>query len=368
MFRKMRVGLDLLFLIPGEVGGTETYAMCLLEALLRATPDHEFVCFVNPRVGAGLVGAGGRCQVEVLPFDPHRRTVRYYVQQVILPRKVIKTGVDLLHSLAYVSPVKIPVPSVVTIHDLNFRRVQMPLLRRFVLGHFVKASALKADHIITVSHFSASEIVSHLGIPSNKVTVVHEAPPSLPDSTADIPKELASRRYILSLSGRSPHKNISRLISAFFKVREYMPDLLLVIAGHNPPGASHGLPGVVFLGYVPRNVLYGLYRGAIAFTMPSLYEGFGLPVLEAMSQGTPVCCSTAGALPEVCGDAALYFDPHDTHSIANTILSVVGNDHLRAVLSRRGLDRASEFSWDRAARETIAVYERVFASKLRARN
>jgi len=264
---------------------------------------------------------------------------------------------------------------VVTIHDLNFYNIGhlMPRTRRLVLRYFVTRSARTADHVITVSEFSKEQIVELLGVLPEKVTVTYNTVKERPTYAVEL-EELERRYnvrqpYILGLSSPSPHKNIANLVRAFALLKQREAEKLrLVLAGHLPRGSTdlsrvlndaNVHDSVVFTGYVPDAVLPSLYAHAEALVFPSIYEGFGIPILEAFSYGTPVVCSKVAAIPEVAGDAAIYFDPHNIEEMADAIFAVLNNDALREELVSRGKARVQLFTWEKAAERTLAVYRRV---------
>ena len=297
----------------------------------------------------------------------------------MLPRKVKSLQINLLHSLGYVQPLRLPCKSVVTIHDLNFYNIghMMSKTKRIALQFFVTRSAKAADHIITVSEFSKKQIVEILGVPPEKVTVTYNAMKERPYHLVEF-EELKSKYnirqpYIFGLSSPSPHKNIANLVRGFALLKQRgANDLKLVLAGHLPKGSNDLTKAlddvnirvredIIFVGYVPDSVLLSLYSYAEAFVFPSLYEGFGIPILEAFSCGTPVVCSKMAAIPEVAGDASLYFDPHNIEEIADAILKVLIDGSLRNELIERGKSRLELFSWEKTAEQTLAVYKKVLS-------
>ncbi len=371
----MLVGLNLLFLVPNIVGGTETHALSLLRALAKVSDPRQYWLFINKETyTSGLVGEGG-WHIVPSPVPARHRPVRYAWEQFVLPIQAKKLRLDLVHSLGYVQPLRLPCKSVVTIHDLNFYNIGhlMSWTRRAGLRYFVTRSAETADHIITVSEFSKGQIIELLGVPPEKVTVIYNAvnerlvAPAGPD---ELERDYGiTRPYILGLSSPSPHKNIVGLVKAFEHLkRNGYKELRLVLAGHRPADKGKldrtirdsGLGNeILFTGYVPDRILAGLYAHAEAFVFPSTYEGFGIPILEAFSLGTPVVCSRAAAIPEVAGDAACYFDPFDPEDMASVISSVLSDTELRKRMVDRGKLRVRLFSWEKTAEQTLAVYQKV---------
>lgn len=375
----MRIGINLLYLLPGIVGGTETYALSLLQALARIDRQNEYVVFLNRESITLELPAQPNLRKVACPVPARVRTARYLWEQLMLPVQAKIHRLHLLHSLGYVQPLHSVCPSVVTIHDLNFHNLArwMPLKKRMALRFFITRSARRADHIITVSEFSKNQIVELLGIPEDKVTVTYNA--VRPRAHQVLPFEVVSqqyglrRPYILALSSPSPHKNIASLIKAFAILRQRgFRELQLVVAGH-PPRDKWSLDGllkdhelfnaVVFTGYVPDEVLPSLYAHAEAFVFPSLYEGFGIPVLEAFLYGAPVACSNTAALPEIAGDAACYFDPTNVEEMADVISGLLCNQDLRQSLIKKGKERVTRFTWEETAQKTLEVYRKVAESK-----
>jgi len=275
------------------------------------------------------------------------------------------------------------VPSVLTVHDLIFQRFpeHHRRLNHWYLNLAMPLYVRRADAIIAISEATRSDLVELYGTPPEKITVVYEAaaphfgpPPS--DGERDAALEHVRARYALpdqylvTLGTVEPRKNLSRLLRALVGLRRDHPELALVVAGvrgwlyedfFKTIDALDLTAHVRVLGYVPDDDLAPLFWGARAAVVPSLYEGFGLPVLEAMACGCPVVSSDAASLPEVGGEAARYFDPADVEAMRTAIGEVIGDDALRDEMRAAGLEQAARFSWERAARETWAVYEKVMA-------
>src|SRR5689334_21559341 len=232
----MVIALNLLYLIPGVVGGTETYAISLIDALAKADPDNEYVVFVN-KGGADLdVTPAPNFRRVVCPFIALRRVVRYGWEQAVLPFQLQREKPDLIHSLGYVAPLAASGTHVVTVPDLNYigHQGRRTAAGRRVLRFFVEQAVKKADHVITISEFSRGEIIRNLGVDKDKVTVTHlagrETPPSL-HSTNGAGKYPAP--YIMAFSSLSAHKNVPRLVAAFHQISSAVPHSL-VLVGHLP--------------------------------------------------------------------------------------------------------------------------------------
>jgi glycosyltransferase involved in cell wall biosynthesis len=274
-------------------------------------------------------------------------------------------GVEVVHSLGYVAPAFPGCASVVTIPDVHFLVYgdRGSLVRRAVLGAFVRVSAARADRVITISEFSRREISRLLGTLPERIAVTYLAPEkkwSLAVGREAVPTARIGGGYAVAFSSVAPNKNISRLVQAFEKARSQGLRQELVIVGHLPPALGVvAAEGIRLTGYLDEGSLLATVRGADFLVFPSVYEGFGLPVLEAMSAGVPVLSSNRGSLPEAGGGAALYFDPESTEELAAGLVRIGEDGDLRNRLRALGLEQARGFSWEKTARETLAVYRSV---------
>jgi len=364
------IGLNLLYLLPGVVGGTETYAAGLMHGLSRIEAPERFVVFVNRESAAWPLPDDARFRRVVCPVGAVSRMARYRYEQFHLPARAVTDGVHLLHSLGYVAPLRLHCPSVVTVHDVHHlahgRLRQWP--RRLILGQMVRRSVRRAAAVIADSRYSRDQVARAYDLPASAIDVVWLAPNPRLHGAAEWPAvragESADRgAYLLAFGGITPNKNLARLLQAYAVARQrHGVSQRLVVVGRLPPSIRpEDTAGVEATGYLDEAELARVLQQADALIFPSLYEGFGLPVLEAMAAGVPVICSNVTAMPEVAGDAAVYFDPRDVEDMASSIARVSRDAGLRAELAARGLVRAAGFSWERAARETLAIYRRVLS-------
>jgi glycosyltransferase involved in cell wall biosynthesis len=360
-----RVGLNLLYLAPGDTGGTETYARGLVPRLAEAWPEAEWVVFAGSELAGERPLADGMPVVR-LPVSSRTRVRRSAVEQTLLAGAIVRARLDLLHSLGTTTPLLAPGPQVVTIHDLIYKR--HPDAHPGVLTRgmevLVPAAARRAQRIIVPSEAVAEDLQTYLGIGHEKVDVVAEGPGAEPVAAVADESDLRARLglpdgpLVLAVSARRPHKNLSRLIEAMRGI-----NATLVLPGYPTAfdeeleAEAQGAP-VVFAGWVSDGDLEGLYAAATCMVFPSLAEGFGLPVLEAMRRGVPVACSSTTALGEVAGDAALTFDPESVDAIRSAVRTLLDDPAERARLIERGRARAAEFSWAAAAEGTVASYRR----------
>jgi glycosyltransferase involved in cell wall biosynthesis len=372
----MRVGLDLLYLIPGETGGRESYARELVPALLKQDPTLELVAFVNRDAGLRLgsdLDAGVR--TVMLPISARSRAQWAAGELALVALAGRRERVELLHSMANFAPFAGPFKRVVTIHDLQHVAVPELLSRpaRMATHALVSLAARRATRVIAVSAAGREEIVGGLSVDSANVDVVPNGvrpPPLTVDSAAARERHgLGDRRVLLAVATNLPHKNLPALFKALARISaERRP--LLVLAGHGTDAPelrrSAETAGVTqavrLLGALSAADLEDLYGVASCLVMPSLHEGFGLPVLEAMARGVPVTCSDIAALNEVGGEAALYFDPREPGEIARRVTQLLDDAPLAKRLRALGHARAQQFSWAEAARGTLASYRRAAAA------
>jgi len=372
----MRIGINLLYMLPGVVGGTETYAAGLLRGLACVNQEDKFIIFLNKESEQWPIPKADNFSSVVCSVWAKNRFWRYLFEQVFLPFLLIRHKIDLIHSLGYVGPLFSPCHRVVTIHDLNIigHKDNMPLIKRLVLGFFVKRIAQRVDHLITVSEFSKKEIHRHLNVPLHKITVTHEAVREDIDNINITWNNVRShyaieKPYIIAFSSQSHHKNIPRLIESFSKIALRVPHSLVLI-GHIPRDGlvqsainKTGLHSrIVAIGYVPQEYVMPLIMNADLFIFPSLYEGFGLPILEAQRAGVCVACSNISSLPEVAGEGALLFDPNSVESMTQALFQCLQDSSLRSVLVQKGRANIERFSWQKTAAQTLEVYQRVTKS------
>jgi glycosyltransferase involved in cell wall biosynthesis len=377
--RKAHIGINLIFLVPGETGGMEVAARELIPELLAVAPSSmRFTAFVNLEAG---LHSGERWEdllpVVRVPVAARNRVQWVLGEQTLLPVLAARAGVDLLHSMASTAPLWGPFRRVVTIHDLIYAHFPDAHsgVRDKGLKVIVPAGARRSDRVIADSESTRADLVCLPGVRPERVDVVplglggvRRAQPLSPQQTRERFR-LGARRVVLSLSAKRPHKNLAVLIDALAMIpAERRP--LLVLPGYPTwherelrlRAATAGVEGDVrFLGWIPDEEIEGLWGVAEAFVFPSLYEGFGLPVLEAMARGVPVACSNASSLPEVAGDAALLFDPHERAEVAAAMDRLLGDRVEAERLVVLGRERAREFTWERSARLTLDSYERALA-------
>jgi glycosyltransferase involved in cell wall biosynthesis len=370
----------MLHLVPRETGGSELYARRLVPALLERQPELQLTIFAGREAVSSLHSEpwGGDVEITEIRVNARSRPRRVLAEQTLLPPALRRARVDLLHNLFTTAPAVPPVPQVTTILDVIYKRY--PETHAGLLGHGLALlawlAARRSRRIVTLSEDAKSDIVRFLHVPTGRVDVTPLGPGlaiagnPLPPVEARRRFDLGSAPLVLTVSAKRPHKNLARLFEAFAKL-DVSEEPVLVVPGYSTVFEDElqeraedlGLgTRVRFTGWVDDPALDGLYHAADCFVFPSLAEGFGLPVLEAMLRGVPVACSRVGALEEVAGDGALYFDPTDVGDIARAIEGLLTDEELRVRLRSAGLERAKLFSWDATAEATLACYERALRS------
>lgn len=363
----MKIGIDLSVANINQAG-TGIYARSLVDALRRLDTSNEYQIFaVNQRRDMSK-GKTMRTRMGTIYRD-------MVWTQGVLPWQVYRAKVDILHMPAGVIPMFLPCPAVVSILDTTlFQAPQnFPLWHRNHSRIFVPLAANRASMILTISKHSKRDIIKQFNVAPDKVVVTYPAAspkfhPVSKREISEVKQWYGLDSFILTVGTLEPRKNIIRLLQAFALLRQSGFSYQLIHAGprgwlfNDIVAEVHRLElqdSARFLGRVPLHDLVGLYNAASVFVYPSLYEGFGLPVLEAMACGCPVVTSNTSSLPEVVGEAGIMVDPYDVQQLADAIQKVLEDQALAQNMRQWGLERASLFSWQRCAQETVAVYRRM---------
>ncbi len=339
----MRVGIDCRKIADFGIG---TYARGLLHGLASLSGDEEYVAFV-PTSARHLVPPN----VETVIADVPNYSMR---EMVVMGRAITRARLDVFHSAHYVLPWT-SCPSITTVHDMIL--FHFPPARfgaAFYLRWMTKRALLRSVRVLTVSEAAKESILETFPVSASRITVTPNGIDPIFFEDGAAADDLG--RYFLFAGNDKPHKNVASLIAAFTQLGDSRVRLVLVGAAF---ARYRGLPGVVTTGFVPQERLAEIYRGAIAVVSPSLEEGFGLPVAEAMACGTPVIAAEIPALVEVAGGAALLVDPRSPNSIGAAMERLLADDSLRSDLSARGRERAAQFTWRRCAELTREVYRDV---------
>jgi glycosyltransferase involved in cell wall biosynthesis len=370
----MIIGIDASRATVKRRTGTEVYSVHVIQEMLRLGQGHRFRLYTNGAPPQGLFD-----EAELGPAEVRSMPLRRLWTHVRLSSEMLIHAPDVLFVPAHVLPLIHPRASVVTVHDLGYLshpEAHKPADRRY-LDWSTRWNAHQAAVVLADSQATRDDLVRAYGAREDKIRVVYLGrDESLTQVTN--PLRLASlrakydlaQRYLLYVGTLQPRKNLQRVVQAFGRIcgRPGLADVQLVLAGKQgwlyeslfEQVTREGMgERVIFPGYIPDADLPALFSAATAFVFPSLYEGFGIPVLEAGECGVPVITSNTSSLPEVAGDAALLVDPHDVDAIADAMYRLVTDPELSAELRRRGHENVKRFSWEKCARETLAVLESV---------
>ena len=368
-----RIGINAHLLAYAESyrrAGVSRYVYNLLMHLFRADPEGEYTVFVNSSCTLSLPCRQKRSH---LPTDSP--WVRIFWEQCLQPLELRAAGIELLHSPVNVQPLFLHCKGVVTVMDLSFMVLPDSFrpVNRFYQRTFTRWSVQRATHLIAISASTAHDLTSFFAVPPERISVTYPGVDAAfrPIRQSDIMDDFRRRRnlperFIFFVGTLEPRKNLLTLLQAYAQFRRQSDAAHKLVLG-GAPGWFYqpvlaavqelGLgTDVIFPGFIPDSELPLWYNAADVFVYPSVYEGFGLPPLEAMACGVPVIVSDASSLPEVVGDAGLLVDPHEPVEWGNALSLLCNDADLRSELTSRGLARAQEFSWTRMARETVSVY------------
>lgn len=389
----MRIGIDARFY--GPVGkGLGRYTEKLIENLESIDAENEYVVFLKRENFDEYAPKNVRFRKVLAEYPWYG-----FSEQFLFPLLLLRFRLDLVHFPHFNVPFWYPGKFIVTIHDLillryptlrNTTRPALFYMFKFAAYRFIIASAIRrAKRVVTVSHFTEKDILEHYPAARGKISVTYEAADPfcqlpffqeekrlladlglLDDGYADMSGEISRdilKPYLLYVGNAYPHKNLEALLRAAASFSGYR----FILVGREDyfytrlrrSAQERGLENVIFAGFVDDRGLNTLYRFASCYVFPSLYEGFGLPPLEAMSRGLPVLCSDSGSLTEILGDAARYFDPHLDGSLERQLTEILGSETIRAELSSRGYARAASYGWEKMARETLSLYHESVRNK-----
>lgn len=381
----MRIGIDARMYRSG-VAGIGRYSQNLIKYLLEIDRDDEFVLFMTPEDKKEFENFKIKNSLKIVNYKLKIITtdIPHYsiAEQTQLPKIIKKEKVDLMHFLNFNYPVNYRGKFIVTIHDLTL--IKFPdtakktnVFKRSAFNFVMRKACQNAIKVIAISKNTKHDIEDIFHVDANKIKVIYESADDkvfidVKDSDIDRLKKQYNidSPAILYVGQYRPHKNLPGLVEAFGKIRNDMPCKLVLVGkpdlAHKRLKESIDKTGkkddIAMPGFVSDNELACWYKLATVFAFPSLYEGFGLPGLEAMQAGTPVVAADNSVLPEIYEKAAIYFDPFETQDIADKIKSVLVNDKLRADLIQKGKDRVKQFSWEKMARETLDLYKSVKSS------
>ncbi|MCI0711720.1 MAG: glycosyltransferase family 4 protein [Chloroflexi bacterium] len=354
----MHLGIDAHMVGENETGN-ETYIKTVLQGLASLQSGHEITVLLQEQY---------RQHLKDIPFPmaaiDHDSALRRNI--LTYPRMLKRHDFDLFFA-TYVAPLWMPCPVVVAVHDISYVHFPefFPRSVRWMMSTLVPFTIRRAVHVVTLSESTKQDIVNIYSVPEDKITVTYAAISPQFRPLDNLPER--EQPYILAVGNLQPRKNLARLMEAYVLLRDWKAiDHQLVIVGQElwfadtiKAAAKSYQEDILFTGYVSEDELVDLYNGADVFVYPSLYEGFGLPPIEAMACGTPVVTSNISSLPEAVGDAALTVDPYDVAAIAAAIQRVLTDEMLQRKLRQKGFDRAALFAPENLARRLLNVFESV---------
>ena len=358
-----RIGINALYLIPGRVGGTEIYLRGLLAALAEIDSVNRYFVFTNRETGEDLVPKRGNFTRVLQPVHAAVRPARILWEQSGLPLHAARLHLDVLLNPGFTAPLVCGCPQVTVFHDLQhkrhpeyFRWFDLPFWNFFLFWSAHVSRLLLAD-----SEATAADLRVYYRLPDSKIRV---ACLGVDEAFFPLAARRRPERFLLTVSTLHPHKNLAGLLRAFSIFRKGHPDFRLVVCGlhgfsagplHNLRESLGLVAAVEFPGWMPREELHAFYERAWAFVFPSLFEGFGLPVVEALAAGIPTACSSIEPVAGIAAEAALQFDPRDPDAIVAAMNRVCDDTELRARLSTAGPRRAAQFSWKATAEGTLVA-------------
>jgi len=367
----VRIGVNALYLIPGGVGGTEIYLRSLLTALAEIDSDNEYFIYVNRETRAAPLPAAPQFRVVQCNVGAGFRPFRIIYEQIVLPLLLRASRVDVLFNPGFTVPVLAPCPSVTVFHDLQHRRFPRFFRSRDLpfWSLLLWLAAERSSRLIAVSEATARDIRIYMPRHSGKTSVVHHGvdPEFFNIGERGNKRGPGGDSYVLAVSTLHPHKNLERLLDAFCVFLKSGYEGRLVIAGLKGLAARRleerardllQPDRVCFTGWIPRGALYRLFEDASAFISPSLFEGFGLPVVEALAAGIPTACSAIPVYEEIAGRAVISFDPMSVSEIVRALKRITGDREFRAQAAIAGPARARMFDWNRSAALTLCEFRR----------
>lgn len=372
----MRIAINTRFLLSRKMEGFGWYTYEIVKRLVEKHPEHEFILFFDRKFDEKFVF--GPNAIPVVLHPQARHPFLFFLWFEISVRRALKKHkADVFFSPDGYLSLGSTAPQIPVIHDINFEHnpQDLPWLMRKYLRYYFPKFARKAKHIITVSNYSANDIHETYSIPREKISAIWNGvsdafkPVSDEEKSTIREKYSCGKPYFLFVGALHPRKNVKRLILAFEKFRKMNPesDYVLVIVGEELwnnanveiPMDRNTKDKIFFTGHLPLEDLTKVMAGAAVFTYVPYFEGFGIPLVEAMRCGTPIIAGNRTSLPEVAGDAALYCDPFNVNDIASRMTELTKDNNLRKELSSKGLERSKGFSWDNAAEEVWEVLNSV---------
>ena len=357
----LRIGINALYLIPGAVGGSEIYLRSLLPALAAIDPVNQYFVLTNRETAPDIVPKAPNFTARPQHVKASNRPARIIWEQTSLPPEISRLALDVVLNAGFTAPLFSPCPQVTVFYDLQhkrhpeyFRWFDLPAWKLLLWGA-VKRSRI----VIAISDATARDLKRYYGLPDAKLRTVNLG---VDPHFRQVRERRLPEKFLLTASTLHPHKNLDGLLRAFARFHAERPDFRLIVCGMHGFFTEQlmalrgrlGLESAVeFPGWLPREDVYDLYARAWACVFPSKFEGFGLPVLEALAAGVPTACSNIEPIATLAGDAAVRFDPDQVDSMVGAMLAVTNDEALRHRLAGAGPRQAAKYSWEATARGTL---------------
>jgi glycosyltransferase involved in cell wall biosynthesis len=373
----MNIGINALIVGEGK-SGVGYYSINIIKEITKSS-DYYFYIFVQDKSYLQTEISQSNCKVIEVPLARRGKIGRLIAEQLIIPFFQTRYKLDIIHSMAFSIPIFARCINIVTVHDLVYKIYPQTIKqnRRYYYNLLFDLSMKRADKIISVSSNTKKDIIKYLKIESDKIVTILEGVDNerfnsinVGTNTESI-KEIITKKYILFVGNVEPRKNLATLLKAFSAIHNQLEHDLVIVGARGWKNSDvfdvveklNLHDRVIFTGFIKDDLLPILYRKADLFVFPSIYEGFGLPVLEAMASGTPVISSNSSSLPEVVKDAALLFDPLSEQEISECILKIVNNNEISKKFIQKGFRRVDNLSWSDTAEKTIEIYSSYYKNK-----
>lgn len=372
----MKIAINCAFFQP-RGGGIKEYIYNLVSNLLLIDGENDYILYVLKDQLHFAQEAFPKARLKVMPYSSNQVIRRSLFENIFWRKEEETEKFDIFHSPFFHAPRFKNTKIILTVHDLRFcvYPSTYTFKRLVFLRHAVRHSLTRANHIISISEFTKKELMRFYNLPSEKITTIHEAINRDKFSVENIERSkcdnevidlLTNKTFLFTLGHVEPRKNYISLVKAFKLLQMEYPNIYLVIAGKKAQGYDEfskiikDIDNVLYLDYVSRETLLWLYKNAIAFVFPSIYEGFGFPPLEAAALGTPSVVANSSCIPEICGESALYFDPYNVCDMKNACKKILTNPELRNELRQRSIINLLRFSWKQNAISTFNLYKYVY--------
>ncbi|MCX7954751.1 MAG: glycosyltransferase family 4 protein [Bacteroidales bacterium] len=367
----MNILVNTRLLQPGKIEGIGAFIHNLFKYVTKKNPEHTFYFLFDRKYDEKFIYSKNVIPLKYAPPTRHPLLNIYWFEFVV-PLVAKKYKIDLFFSPDNLMSLNLKIPTVLVIHDINYKKMpeNLPLITRHYYNFFVPKYLKKAKHIITVSEFTKKEIIESYKVPAEKISVIYNAPNIIenyiPDNIIDETRKKYTygKPYFLYIGSLHPRKNIGRMLIAFDEfIERTKKDFYFIIIGRHlwrsyrieEYNKIKNKERIIFTGYLPNEEARNILVSAYCLVLVSLYEGFGIPIIEAMQAGVPVICSNVTALPEIAGDAALFVNPLSIEEITSSMIKITDDKNLYNFLKQKGIERSHNFSWEKSSENLMKI-------------